>query len=731
VDASVTTTDAAGNSASSSDTESYSVDTSAPTMVAQTFTYNESQVTGAVVATLVASDNIGINGFKFAATNTAISADGFYQISNSGVISLTATGAASARNDFEAAPNTGAYDVTASDAAGNSRTSTITLNEANIDEAPTAQPIQQTGTEDTALILNWAAFGANDVDTAQAGLSIRVTSLPVDGVLRLNGVAVSSGTVISKAAIDSNQLVFTPDAHESGIDGYAASGIGNLRQDYANFNYQVFDGNSNSAPATMRIDINPVADAPIVNANAGLSLGVNFNGLGTGQDIATPAGWTSSNTGGSRIEINPSNVYGIPGLVSNVMELERNAGDASNFYTDVNTIAGQVYTLTFDYSPRSGNTGATSSINVRWGSTSLATQTGPIVYTTDATAYNTVGWTRITVNVVGTGSPMRLEFDAVDANATTSYGGLLDNIAFVSAQNAGAVNTAIALSAVSPTLVDSDGSETITAVNISAINAGATISDGTNSFTSTASTTSVNITGWNLSNLTYTSPTSGTDDLTISATTREITTGTIATSSNTLRVVVMAQQTDSNSADLLVGSGVNDNILAGNGADEIHGLAGNDILRGGAGNDTISGGTGSDLIQGGSGTDSLTGGTGSDTFYWTLADKGAVGTPSNDVITDFSTAAFSAGGDALDLRDLLQGENATSGTGNLGNYLHFEKSGANTIVHISSAGGYSGGFSASADDQTITLNGIDLTTAGNDQAIILELLSKGKLIVGP
>ena len=594
-----------------------------------------------------------------------------------------------------------------------------------------AVPIAQNGREDTPLTLNWAAFGATDVDTTQGSLSVRITGLPADGVLRLNGVPVASGAVISKAAIDANQLVFTPDANESGIDGYATAGVGNLRQDYANFNFQVFDGSANSTPATMRIDVTPVADAPTVNANSGLALGVNFNGLGTGQNIASPAGWATSNTGGSFIEINPSNVYGIPGLVSNVMELERNAGDASNFYTDVNTVAGQVYTLTFDYSARSGNTGTTSSINVRWGSTALATQQGPIVYTTDAAAYNTVGWTRITVNVVGTGGPMRLEFDAVDANASTSYGGLLDNIAFVSAQNAGAVNTVIALSAIAPALVDTDGSESITATNISAINVGATISDGINSFTSTAGTTAVNVTGWNLTSLTYTSASAGTDDLTINATTREVTTGTTATTSNTLSVVVMPQQTDSGSADLLVGSGVNDNIFASGGADEIKGLAGNDVLSGGAGNDTIDGGSGADRIQGGSGTDTLTGGAGSDTFYWTLADKGAAGTPSNDVITDFSTAAFSSGGDALDLRDLLQGENAVSGTGNLGNYLHFEKSGANTIIHISSAGGYSGGFNAASDDQIITLNGIDLTTTGNDQAIILDLLSKGKLIVGP
>jgi Ca2+-binding RTX toxin-like protein len=134
-------------------------------------------------------------------------------------------------------------------------------------------------------------------------------------------------------------------------------------------------------------------------------------------------------------------------------------------------------------------------------------------------------------------------------------------------------------------------------------------------------------------------------------------------------------------------------------------------------------------MEGGVGNDSLTGGTGSDTFRWQLADKGPVGNPAADVVTDFSAAAVKSGGDALDLRDLLQGENHTTGTGNLGNYLHFEKSGTDTILHVSSSGAYSAGFNATADDQTITLNNVDLTTTGNDQAIIQDLLTKGKLIV--
>ena len=85
----------------------------------------------------------------------------------------------------------------------------------------------------------------------------------------------------------------------------------------------------------------------------------------------------------------------------------------------------------------------------------------------------------------------------------------------------------------------------------------------------------------------------------------------------------------------------------------------------------------------------------------------------------------------LDLRDLLIGETAGTllGQDNLSNYLHFEKSGPNTVVHVSTNGGYATGFNASLDVQTITLQNVDLVTGfGNDQAIIQDLLFKQKLI---
>ena len=158
-----------------------------------------------------------------------------------------------------------------------------------------------------------------------------------------------------------------------------------------------------------------------------------------------------------------------------------------------------------------------------------------------------------------------------------------------------------------------------------------------------------------------------------------------------------------------------------------------DRITGTNGANTLDGGAGNDLIIGGRGNDTLIGGMGSDVFRWGAADHGSSATPAQDTIMDWSTAATRDGGDVLDLRDLLVGEshgaNLAAGVGNLANYLHFEYSGANTIVSISSTGLHTAGLPTSGTDLTIVLNGVDLVGAGlSDAQIIANLLANGKLL---
>ena len=182
--------------------------------------------------------------------------------------------------------------------------------------------------------------------------------------------------------------------------------------------------------------------------------------------------------------------------------------------------------------------------------------------------------------------------------------------------------------------------------------------------------------------------------------------------------------------DTIDGGAGHDLLVGGTGNDSLVGGTGNDVLRGGLGNDTLGGGAGDDVLAGGSGNDLLSGGLGADVFSWGLADRGAAGTPAVDTIQSYDNAIAAAGGDVLDLRDLLQGESHTgTGIGNLGNFLHFEKSGSDTVVQISSAGGFTSGYNVGAVDQTIVLQGVDLVTGNTDQQIIQTLLDNGKLQV--
>jgi surface adhesion protein len=220
-------------------------------------------------------------------------------------------------------------------------------------------------------------------------------------------------------------------------------------------------------------------------------------------------------------------------------------------------------------------------------------------------------------------------------------------------------------------------------------------------------------------------------------------------SSSTLTLRVMGNNLFGDSAaNNITGTAGNDRIDAGAGNDTVSGGAGSDLLiggagndilngndgadelRGGIGNDTLNGGNGNDILVGGMGNDALTGGAGADVFRWDLADRGVAGTPAVDTIADFSAAQ----GDKLDLRDLLQGEMLDGGAiGNLGAYLFVERSGSDTVVHISSNGGFTSGYNAGAEDQTIVLTGVDLTASSTltSQQVIADLLNNNRLTVDP
>jgi Ca2+-binding RTX toxin-like protein len=151
------------------------------------------------------------------------------------------------------------------------------------------------------------------------------------------------------------------------------------------------------------------------------------------------------------------------------------------------------------------------------------------------------------------------------------------------------------------------------------------------------------------------------------------------------------------------GTGAGETLNGTIGDDLISGFGGADTVNGGNGNDTLLGGTENDLLNGGPGRDILTGGTGSDTFKF--QPHGG-----QDLITDFTPGA---GGDKLDIRDLLVGYNPLTSV--LSNFVQLAPAGSDTTVSVDydgTAGTY--GFQAIATLQGqsgLLLN--DLTANGN------------------
>ena len=224
------------------------------------------------------------------------------------------------------------------------------------------------------------------------------------------------------------------------------------------------------------------------------------------------------------------------------------------------------------------------------------------------------------------------------------------------------------------------------------------------------------------------------DDWRLSNSTGSLVANALNTSSSDSRSV----QSWANVADAGWGEDV---LKGGDGVDLLYGNAGDDYLSGGAGEDGLRGGVGDDVLLGGQGSDVLRGDDGQDTLRWMAGDAGLVGGPVTDLIQDFDATAVADGGDVLDLRDLLVGEAQGSGhtVGNLERYLDIDFSSlpGSTVIHVSSAGQFSGTNTGASADQTLVLAGLDLRVSlglgvsAPDAQVIEALLSQGNLLVGP
>ncbi|NQZ48536.1 MAG: hypothetical protein HRT63_13565, partial [Erythrobacter sp.] len=201
---------------------------------------------------------------------TALPADGILELSGVAVTAgqeilaadipnLTFTGAA---NEFGVAYTNFTFQVR--DDGGttdggidlDSTPNTMTIDVASVNDEPDGADNTLTLFENSTYTFSDADFGFTDVNDGPDNFnSVFITTLPVDGVLELSGVAVTAGQEIS--FVDIPNLTFTPAFNENGTG-------------YADFTFQVRDDggtpnggqDTDQTPNTITFDVTSINSEP-------------------------------------------------------------------------------------------------------------------------------------------------------------------------------------------------------------------------------------------------------------------------------------------------------------------------------------------------------------------------------------------------------------------------------------------------------------------------------------
>ena len=139
---------------------------------------------------------------------------------------------------------------------------TFNITVAEVNDAPSGTNKSVLTIEDTAYTFTVADFGFSDPDDIPANAlnAVKITTLSTDGVLKLNGVAVTAGQFILATSINAG-LKFYPDLNENGSP-------------YATFNFQVQDNGGiafegvdlDLTPNTITVNVTSINDAPVLSS---------------------------------------------------------------------------------------------------------------------------------------------------------------------------------------------------------------------------------------------------------------------------------------------------------------------------------------------------------------------------------------------------------------------------------------------------------------------------------
>ncbi|PTQ03600.1 VWA domain-containing protein, partial [Vibrio sp. ZF 223] len=438
--------------------------------------------------------------------------------------------------------------VTATEAGGlgdvKSTEIDVTLNEQNLNEAPTSSGGVITTDEDTSTFIEWDSFGITDVDSPDSALGIEITDLPDNGQFEYFGDDgqwhdISVGQVIDKGEFDANRVRFTPDEDESGYDSHSTPGIGDQQQDYAQIGFKPTDGVNVGQESTIAINVTPIADAP--------NLITNIDGIELPDQQFNVNMWNSVSVGsqyGVGNGVDPVTLINVidgldsnsssPSNVNDVRDASQGAGQATLITGLIYLEAGKSYDFV-------GNADDSLAIKIggeltddaRWGDSSGSIQgiaftpTVSGFYPIEVYHHNQSGPGNFDVNVsVDGASPVNLDNTNFGVVSDVSQ---LDNIDIRTSQlinengvefyqvyttNEGPQDTLIPLTELQANLNDTDGSETL-AVNVSGFPIGSELSDGVNSHTFTSTNETFDISSWEMTNLTVLPPSGSHDDFTI------------------------------------------------------------------------------------------------------------------------------------------------------------------------------------------------------------------------
>ena len=353
--------------------------------------------------------------------------------------------------------------------ASNTVTSTIDITA--VSDAPAGANNTVTTNEDQAYSFTPANFGFSDpLDNPGDTLKrVLITTLPVNGMLKLDSINVSSGDSIFASDITAGKLTYIPVTNGNGSA-------------YTSFTFQVEDTGSvanggvilDPSPNTITINVTPINDAPLFTATAG-NPSVTENGTTGGATSVDPVALLNSGAHVTDIDLTTTaalnnTLFGAGSITVSFTDTYV-AGDVlfvnGTLPSGVTTTGGTANALTINLS---ANTTVAQVNNILEAISYRSTRDNPTVNDTDNARFYTIvindGNNRQGTTTPNAGGPSSLTSNVINGTLTithTNDAPVVDLNGFLAGTNnavtwtegANAVHTTVAI-APRATLTDAD-----------------------------------------------------------------------------------------------------------------------------------------------------------------------------------------------------------------------------------------------------------------------------------